>query len=260
MADLVRIWAPPTPTIALTAVDFTANTIGVAGDLAAAFSAGRKLRIEGATSKYADLSGLHTVASDASYSTGTTTIALADDIVDGGGSGAMGSIIDYPLAYTDFIGGFVDGLPEFNDPRTYFTDRNQLKRAVRPADATAAQRFVQQFTLALKVMDFDLLGSDGVRFHEFLWAHCVAADDELTVFWEYDGVDSGGHSYTERKAFTALLQGVPAWPFGTKANAEQTSDIPLVFSCFGNAGGTAGDGVYSDLDDFSSTTYRARPA
>lgn len=263
MSDGVRIWGPTVDT-QLTAYNDSTEALTFVGSYAGSFPSGRKFSLIQGTGDYATpVTGVKTSAG-AVNSGGNTVITVSGGFTLAGnspsGSSGTKGIIRGPLDYIDLTDGFSGLVPAYNNPKSPFTDRYGLKKEVRPGDSTALQRFVLSLALEIETMDFDLLTAAGVKFYEFLRTHCISADNLLTFFKQYDGVDSGGTAYTEKDCYTGRLEDIPGWMYGTKLNAGEQNKLALLFTCQGSAAATQGDGVYTDFDSFTTTTYRARPA
>lgn len=256
MADCLRIWGPQLSQ-AISDYDGTDDEIILGADLTAYLADGAVVKITGASGDFAGNNGVQTIEGTPTFAIGVMTIPVAGNL-DGGASGNKGTLIW--RKYVDFD-DFSRLDPQWNDPRTRLQGRYHDTILIRPGDTTAQQRFVQALLLNLNTLDFDTLTSSGHRFQVFLREMCVTADEQLLFFTIYDGVESDGTAYSEKYCYTGYLTEVPPWLYGTKTGVDGAlPELTLTFDCIGNTGGTAGDGTYTDFDDPSSTTFRARPA
>jgi hypothetical protein len=230
-------------------VDLATNTAGAITSTAAQI----KTAIEGDVDANALVQITHNSPDDG---TGVVTaMALTNLIL--GNTGSKGTLRWYKSITFDDFSGLT---PVFNDPNVDMEGRYNSQITIRPSDAVGNQKYAQQLILEINTLDFDRLAAGGQKWQDFLRDHCVTANEELLFFTLYEGIDPDGNAYTEKYCYTGLLAGDPGWLYGTKLGRDGSfPDLVLTFRCRGNTAGTSGDGIYTDFDDPTTATFRARP-
>jgi len=191
--------------------------------------------------------GTYTVAS-ISLTGGDTFIVTEEDLASD--TGAAGEITIQNRFDFDW-GQF---LPKGNRPQISETDRLGLVHRLGPSDSTEKQSFAISGMLQIHHTEIFKQAMDSTAFPDMLRAKCALLDTELELF-DYQYAYLEDETLWERKlAFTLKIEDIWAILGSLESiggNLPEFFQFPLTITS---------DGVFTNIDLRTSTTYRTRPS
>lgn len=241
MSSTLRLWYGTGLQHSILGIVASTDTIQIDGDYTGRYIAGTILVITNNAN-----AGTYTVES-VSESGGDTYIVTEEDLTSD--TGAAGEITVQNRVDFDWSRFF----PKGSRPQITVEDRLKNVHRIGPSDSTELQSFAKSGTLRIHYTEILNQSMDDTDFPDMIRAQCVLLDTELEIFQYRTGYPDGMTLWESKLAYKVKVED----PWTVIGSLDSIGgDMPdfLEFPVT-----ITSDGVFTDIDNRNSTTYRTRP-